>query len=303
MPDAALGRETRLTRRQLYMLPTANGWLFGGLLLVLLMAALNYSNALAYALTFLLAAIAIVSMLYTHRNLLGLRVAAGAPRPVFVGEPATFPVSLHNAHGPARWRVCVEHDKRALERIDLQPGEQRSVRVEVPASTRGYLSAPAVLLSTRFPLDFFYAWSRRVELDQRCLVYPRPSTTALLPPNAGPPGWHDVGGQREGDDFIGLREYRRGDSPRHVSWKAVARGRGVLSKQFGGGYRASLWLDFDSFAGLPTEERLSHLCRWVLQCEQARVYYGLRLPGVAIGPAGGEEHQHRCLAALALFED
>ncbi len=302
MADAALARETPFARRQLYMLPTGNGWLFGALLLVLLMAAVNYSNALAYALTFLLAAIAIVSMLYTHRNLLGLRVAAGAPRPVFAGELASFPVSLHNSHGPARWRVCVEHDKRTVDCVDLQPGEQVSVRVELPASTRGYLAAPPVLVSSRFPLGFFYAWSRRVELDQRCLVYPRPSPTALPPPAGGPPGWHDVGGQREGDDFVGLREFRRGDSPRHVSWKAVARGRGVLSKQFGGGYRASLWLDFDSFPELSTEERLSQLCRWVLQCEHAGVYYGLRLPGVAISPAGGEDHQHRCLATLALFE-
>ncbi len=303
MLDAAALREAALTRRQLYMLPTGNGLLFGGLLLVLLLAAVNYSNALAYGLTFLLAGIVIVSMLYTHRNLLGLRLSAGAPRPVFAGELASFPVSLHNGNGPARWRVCVEHDKRVVDSVDLQAGEQLSVRVEVAALHRGYLAAPPVLVSTRFPLGFFYAWSRRIQLEQRCLVYPRPAPPgALAPAPGGPQGWRDTGVQREGDDFVGLREFRRGDSPRHVSWKAFARGRGMLSKQFGGGYRASLWLDWDSLPDLEIEERLSRLCRWVLDCEQAGSYYGLRVPGTTLAPGSGEEHQHRCLAALALLQ-
>jgi uncharacterized protein (DUF58 family) len=113
--------------------------------------------------------------------------------------------------------------------------------------------------------------------------------------------WRDHGRDPEGDDFLGLREFRAGDSPRHVSWKAAARGRGMLSKQFGGGYRSSVWLDWEQLPDLDEERRLRQLCRWVLDCEQAGVLYGLRLPQQMLAPACGEEHQHRCLAALALF--
>ena len=70
--------DTVLGRRQLYMLPTRHGLLFALVLAVLLLAAINYGNGLAYALTFLLASVAVVSMLHTHRNLHRLRIAAGA---------------------------------------------------------------------------------------------------------------------------------------------------------------------------------------------------------------------------------
>ena len=75
----------------------------------------------------------------------------------------------------------------------------------------------------------------------------------------------------------------------------------MLSKQFGGGYRSSVWLDWEQLPDLDEERRLRQLCRWVLDCEQAGVLYGLRLPQQMLAPACGEEHQHRCLAALALF--
>jgi uncharacterized protein (DUF58 family) len=81
----------------------------------------------------------------------------------------------------------------------------------------------------------------------------------------------------------------------------VARGQGWYTKQFGGGGRSSLWLDWDELEGRDPEARLSILTRWVLDAERAGDLYGLRLPGVKLAPGGGEHHQERCLAALALF--
>lgn len=293
--------EVVLQRRQLYILPTRFGWLFSLVLLVLLVAAINYSNALAFGLTFWLAAVAVVSMLYTHRNLLGLRVSPGACAPVFVGERADFPVCLSNDRTAARVGVCVESDKTQVGRVDVVARGQACVRLAVPARRRGYLAAPPVVVSTRFPLGFLYAWSRRINLDNRCLVYPRPVRFMSTPIAVAIHARQDPGLQPEGEDFRGLREFRPGDSPRHVSWKAVARGRGMLTKQFGGSYRASVWLDWATLAGLDHEQRLSQLCRWVLDCEQAGLQYGLRLPGTTLGPASGEHHRHQCLTALALF--
>ncbi len=293
--------EIFLGRRQLYILPTNGGLLFALALAVLLAAAVNYASALAFALTFLLAAVGIVSMLYTHRNLLGLRVSARPSHPVFAGDPAGFEVSLKNDQRMLRLAINVEHGKSELGTVDLGPGEQASVRFEVATRRRGYIAAPPLTVSTRFPLGLLRAWSRQLQLGQRCLVYPQPAAPGTSPFATGQQGWRDHGRDPEGDDFLGLREFRRGDSPRHVSWKAAARGRGMLSKQFGGGYRSSVWLDWERLTDLDEERRLGRLCRWVLECEQAGVLYGLRLPQQILTPACGEEHQHRCLAALALF--
>jgi uncharacterized protein (DUF58 family) len=87
-----------------------------------------------------------------------------------------------------------------------------------------------------------------------------------------------------------------------VDWKALARERGLLSRQFGGDRADQLWIDWDAWPELEAEARLSRLCRCVLDAVRQQADYGLRLPGQEIRPARGPAHEHRCLAALARFE-
>jgi len=123
-----------------------------------------------------------------------------------------------------------------------------------------------------------------------------------MPPTAASPGAGAERGQGL-EDFSGMRQYHRGDSPRHIAWKVAARDQGLLTKQFTGRAETELWLDW---ALLPrqmgVEERLSLLARWVLDAHAAGLTYGLRLPGATIEMAAGEAHRDRCLETLAVFE-
>jgi uncharacterized protein (DUF58 family) len=283
------------------MLPTRFGLLFAALLVVQLLAAINYGNGLAYALTFLLGSLAVVSMLYTHRNLFRLRLAAGTCAPVFAGETAVFRIHVTNDGDTPRYGVAVLHDKKEIARVDIPARGSAEVSLNVPAAQRGYLVMPAVTLTTNFPLGLLYSWSRRVALDQSCLVYPRPADPTPLRTRAEVSLEPAAGTRPGGDDYIGTREFRPGDSPRHVDWKAVARGEPWHVKQFGGGYQATVWLDWDTLAGLDAETRLSVLTRWVLEAERTGMLYGLRLPEQTLTPANGAAHQQECLRCLALF--
>jgi uncharacterized protein (DUF58 family) len=81
----------------------------------------------------------------------------------------------------------------------------------------------------------------------------------------------------------------------------MARGQGMLTKQFAGQARAELWLDWEALAGMDMEARLSRLTRWALDAHAASRTFGLRLPGIAVPPASGETHLRNCLRELALF--
>ena len=290
-----------LGRRQLFMLPTRFGLLFALLLVVQLLTAINYGNGLAYALTFLLGSLAVVSMLYTHRNLFRLRLAAGICAPVFAGETAMFRIHLTNDGDTPRFGVTVMRDKKEIAGADIPARGSVDVELPVPAAQRGRLAIPPVTLTTRFPLGLLYSWSRRIELEQSCLVYPRPADPTPRRTREEEILEFTHGLKAGGDDYIGTREFRPGDSPHHVDWKAVARGEGWHIKQFGGGYQPTTWLDWDTLPGLDTETRLSILTRWVLDAERDGMIYGLRLPEKSFPPANGEHHQHECLRALALF--
>ena len=302
----------RLTQGRVYILPSQSGLLFGLTLLLMLLGCINYNLGLGYVLTFLLAGVALVSMLHTFRNLAQLELLPGRTEPVFAGDTAGFPVLLHNSTRLARFSVGVAvADPTGLGAAaqaqtdwrDLPPGETVAAEVRLEAARRGRLRLPRLRVFTTFPLGLFYTWSN-VYLDMSCLVYPRAETGDVpLPP--AEPGDAQGGDQTRGqDDFAGLRRYQPGDSPRHVAWKALARGQDMVTKQFTGTGAGDLWL---SWSQLPSEmrlePRLSRLTRWVLDAGQAGLPFGLEIPGTRFAVGAGQAHEETCLGALALFKE
>lgn len=296
------GAEATLGQRHVYILPTKYGLILSGLVFVMLVSSLNYASNLGFLYTFLLTGIGLVSMLHTWRNLLGLRVRGGRADPVFADQDAWFSIELENPRRQPRPGIEVSVGAGEPALVDL-PGQSReSVRLRIATNRRGPLPLGRLTLATRYPMGWLRAWGY-VELPVQCLVYPRPAASGDLPtPPSGADGGQGERG-RGSEDFLGLRGYRPGDSPRHVFWKAAARGGALLTKEFGGSTGEELWLDWDLLPPLDTEARLSLLCRWVLLAGEQQVCYGLRLPALELSPGQGEQHQHRCLAALARFAE
>jgi len=296
-----------LHRRRIYVFPTRNGFWFGIILWVMLFGAMNYNNSMAFMMTFLLSGMALVSILYTYRNLAGLRISAGLTEPVFAGDTAHFALRFDNQGQLARIALQLRlHDSSAnLGEVatitDIPDASLHTVYLACPATRRGILRLPELLLTSVYPLGLICAWTY-LNLDLHCLIYPAPQGTQPLP----------VGGDHEhcegsrdgvgGEDFVGYRDYHLGDSPRHVDWKIVAKDQGWLVKQFGGQNLGNVWLSWSEvYDQRDWEKILSQLCRWVIDAENAGVQYGLRLPDLEIAPGWGEQHRVRCLQALALF--
>ena len=297
-PRLDVGRVT-LNRRRIYILPTRRGLFFALLLLLLLLGSINYALSLGFVLTFLLAGLGHVAMLHTYRNLSGIQINAVAATPVFTGEQAQFQVSIE-APG-TRPAIGLHFKKQLPQWIDLLEPDAQTVTIPIAATRRGWLVPGRFTIFTNFPLGLFRAWSY-VDFGTRCLVYPRP-----LPSPLRVQGEHtEQGGtrntQQEGaDDFSNLREYRIGDAPRHVAWKASTKNDQLLTKQFIHPGAATLWLDWQTLGDADTETRLSRLADMVLAAERTQQPYGLRLPGSEYAPGLGHAQRERCFKALALF--
>lgn len=289
-----------LDHQRVFILPTRHGLLFGVVLLLMLVGSINYNLSLGFVLTFLLGSMGLVSTLHTYRNLVQLVVRGGKAPAVFAGQAAQFDLHLENHAANERFSIGVRKDALPLF-VDIPPGQTVCATLTLPASNRGRFRLGRFSIFTRFPLGFFHAWTV-IDLGLECIIYPRPDAGALPTPGGVP----ETGGKPApdlmgSDDFHGLRDYRPGDSLRHVAWKAMAQDRGMLTKQFSGQAQPLAWLDWNELAGLDTEARLSRLCRSVLDAEAAGLRYGLRLPGTTIAPGSGEAHRRSCLEALALY--
>lgn len=299
---APASARVRLDHKRVYILPSRTGCAYGATLLLILLAAINYQNSLAYALVFVLGSLFMAAMLHTFRNLSGLEVTSATPPPVFAGEQALFGVLLESS-GKAHQAIWVGFAGQAAQRVSVAPGQAARLELPLPSTRRGWLDAPRVRLYSEFPLGLLHCWSW-VRGGQRALVYPQP-LPGELPRQLGAASSDEAEGLLltgpGADDFQGLNEYQPGDLWRRVHWKAWSRGGPLLVKTFAQASGQDLTLDFDTLEG-DLEARLGLLCFWVLAlCEQQRPFT-LRLPGQHWGPSCDEAQRSACLRALALFE-
>lgn len=300
--EAPVAGPVQLNHRRVFILPTQRGFGMVYTIVLLLLIAFIYNNNLVYLLAFFLASVFFVTILHTYQSLAGLVVQAGYAAPVFAGEQAGFGVSVNNPTEAARFGLTVRLENEI--EFDQEPLSGKKLTLYASTSRRGWQPIDTVTLASSFPLGIFRAWSP-LRFAGKVLVYPKPAPAGLLPLPAD--GGQESAGlralERRGrDDFSGIRDYQAGDPLGQIHWKAYAKGQGLLSKQYASAAGGSeLWLDYQQVPASHTEERLSVLCRWILDAEAAGLRYGLRLGGAVIKPDCGPAHQSRCLEALALF--
>ncbi|OLE13320.1 MAG: hypothetical protein AUG52_01270 [Verrucomicrobia bacterium 13_1_20CM_3_54_17] len=259
---------------------------FAGLLFVLVAiwyAASSQNNAASYLLLFALASVSLVSIPWTFSNMGGLQATVESVKPAFAGQEISLAVEVTNGSRGTRYDIAV-----ALP--DLGDAHERIDEI-------GRLQ-----LTSAYPLGFLRV-VKQLPSPQRYVVYPKPAGEQRLPAETSRSGQSSSRREfGEGDDFAGVRAYVRGESQRHIDWKAVARGQALMTKQFTAESDGLLYLDFAAVRLDDLEARLSQLTLWVIEAERARRPYGLRLPAIEIPPSLGEPHLHRCLHALALFK-
>ncbi len=289
-----------LHRRRIYILPTRAGWGFALLLFCMFIAGLNYGNSIALFLTFWLGGFALVGMHRCHRNLLGVDLQALSAAPAFAGSASRVEITLDNAAALMRWRIEADLPGMPASATDIAPSSAARVTLEVATQRRGRLCVEGLRLSTVLPFGLFRAWTW-VYLPLEIIVYPRARGALPLPNIAGTLPGTQVRGGLGGDEWFGLRNFRDGDSPHQVAWKAYARGAPLLVKEYCAASSAERRLDYERLAQLDPERRLEQLAVWIVDAENRGERYALSLPGVQLPLDRGREHRHQCLRALALF--
>lgn len=296
--------EFAIGRRQLYILPTRIGWYYALILVALFAIAVKFDNQPAFMMLFVLASIGLVAMLYTHNNVIGLSIKAQPTKPVFVGETAEFPVLLSNPSTTVRravWIICAGFHRL----VDLQAEEEVKLILTLPTLRRGYLNCADINFTSQFPIGIFFCWTKRFSPTQRCLVYPQPLDLVPLPLASSDNAQLATTTQhrRSGEDYSGMKPYQAGDRLRDVHWPSLAKTGKLVTIEHqdmtGDALRIS-WFNLPNT--LSTEDRISQLCQWVIDAEQANLRYQLELPNHTEQFAHGDIHFHKCLTTLALWQ-
>ena len=131
-------------------------------------------------------------------------------------------------------------------------------RLELRPLRRGYLPLPGLTLSRPDPLGLVNSL-QRLECNQTLLVLPRryPVTPInLLGHRQYQPGGVSLASAvGDSQEFIGLREYRSGDSPRNIHWPAWARSGKPQVKEYQDEFFTRHALILDTFCDQTLEQR------------------------------------------------
>lgn len=292
-----------LGQRNVYILPTRAGFAFAALVLIMLLASINYQLNLGYVLTFLLAGAALVSMHMTHGTLRGLTLRLRPPGPGFAGAPVPIEVVITNPGGQRYALALRLHDRarhgRSFAAVDVPALGRATATLSVVPATRGWHPTPALVVQTSFPFGLFRAWTVW-RPQSRLLAWPQPEQPAPpLPPAQAQPGERATTQRAEGAETDGVRAWRRGDTLRQIVWKKAARTGELVSRETAAAASRELWLDWQATPGADVEQRLSRLSAWVEAAERSGLSWGLRLPGTELPRGQGDAQRRAALDRLA----
>lgn len=299
--------ELTLNQKRLFIFPSKQGLFFLLVLLLVLVAAINYQNNLAFGIAFFMASLFNTAILFTFSNLSGLHLKALKPQNAFAQEHVAFCIEA-SKENPKKQFHRVSLSFQALNKqhteekttFHLTEHDKDDVLVFLLAEKRGVCQAPRLRVETVYPLGLIRCWSW-VDLDMQALVYPKPMASEFFDAYAqeGEQDNHSVKFGQE--DFAGLKNYQPGDSLKHAHWSSLAKGQNLMSKQFNANASKDHVLSYDDVFQGDKELALSKLCYQALQFHGNDEAFSLVMPNKTIKLSQGDKHLEQVLTQLAVY--
>jgi len=266
VPPLARSASTEASQMNLPFEFTVGGALIMGLIVLVGLAAWNTGNNLLFLVLSFLAASLVVGLFIGNFCLKKLDVKMRFPETIYAGEETPILVSLHNrkilfptfsvvaeVRGkvrensilldemkkilPERWAEKMTRPPIIKHTLDYFVHVPRRASMENTAEhvfpKRGRFIIKDFELSTKFPFGFFRHRRRLSAQAAEIVIFPKlvpiNEETADLPLNAG----KFVAPKKGlGQDLLALRDYQPMDDLRRVDWKATARIRRLIIREF-----------------------------------------------------------------------
>jgi uncharacterized protein (DUF58 family) len=206
--------------------------------LVLFFVGTNVQAGWLFVIAALLLGAVVAGMALPWRMVRGIEVAREAPERVHQGDAVPVTITVTNRSRGMRASLIVRDPFLADTEVfvsHLAPGERVDLVTAREASRRGVQGADAVVLRSDAPFAVAVR-RRRIEAAGRALVLPRVEPLGELAFVERAPtherAIHAAPRRGAGPEYLGIREYRPGDSMRHVHWPSTARHGAVMVREF-----------------------------------------------------------------------
>jgi uncharacterized protein (DUF58 family) len=226
------------------------------LAVVLFLVAWNRGLALLYAMFAFVVGTLVTAWMAPKRMLRGIDVLRHHPSHITAGEalPMTFDI-----YSQSRWRrymveiwdqvPCAPETERQPRLFLPQVRGRLQAAMQVACERRGVFTLGPLTLYTGYPLGIRAVQRRLPASTAEVVVYPRTFPIRHFAPLQRSPlvavGQQAVTRLGSSAAFVGVREYRTGDSRRHIHWPSSARHGTLIVKAYEGFTTASLGIVLD----------------------------------------------------------
>jgi uncharacterized protein (DUF58 family) len=263
----------------------------------------NTGNNLLYLLVSALLGFMSVSGVLGKWNLDRIGVRYLPPDEIYDGLPTLLGLELVNRR---RWLPIFLMEIIVAERtvffplVDTLQGRHKSL--EITLSGRGRRQLPAVVVRSRFPVNFFIR-SQGLLIDQDVTVFPAPQPCPDLrqvDPGGGQGNQQNWQKGYEGD-INRIRDYQGGEPLKAIHWKLSARHDRLKVKELSAATRKPVVLDLAELPGPGLEQRLRHASYLVTRWLRDGWPVGLKAGSLELAPGVGQRQKLLLLQALALY--
>ena len=217
-------------------------WYIGALVLIGF-AAINTGNNLLYLVVAMLLSLIIISGILSESTLRGLRVRRTLPTHAHQDKEVSLKMVVTNTKKKLpSYSFTIEEaipkkDPKDFRSkigyvLKLDPASETTYFVKYRFKKRGRVKLTTLRIKTRFPFGLFIK-GKLEETPGEIIVYPATkavsATEDALAVQAGTLRIPKAG---IGVELHDLKEYRPGDDSRYIDWKASARARSVMRKEF-----------------------------------------------------------------------
>lgn len=266
VPPLARNASAEASQMNLPFELTLGGAVILGLIVIVGFSAWNTGNNLLFLVLSVLASSLVVAFFAGSAALKKLDVRMRFPESVFAGEPTPIIVSLHNrkwllpsfsviaeVRGRDRERSPLADEVKEIlpekwaERLMRPPIVKHTLDYFIYVPRRGEIENRATHvfprrgrfvisdfeLSTRFPFGFFRHRRRLSAQEAEIVIFPAPGEIDAELENLPLEVGKLVANRRgAGQDLLALRDYQPLDDLRRVDWKATARSRRLIVREF-----------------------------------------------------------------------
>jgi uncharacterized protein (DUF58 family) len=219
-------------------MPTRDAYAVAALALLIFLVAFNLQSGWVYAIDALLIGVLIAGFLSAHHAVHSVSLTRTLPAEAVDGEPVAVGLTLRAAGFGRRILIQAVDAVPGLRPGDVfipavVPSQPRHASYRSTAIRRGIHRVETARVCSAGLTGLFLA-RREVPAPGEITVYPKYWKISRFPLAAWMPAFQTVGSTRRrgGLEFYGLRDYRSGDSVRHVHWRSSARRGTLMVREF-----------------------------------------------------------------------